>query len=119
MIINGRRFENVAIFKERKVQRYVCVVTERYANATSFIWITPFWAQVLTSDLIENWSARFFQQIIPASMWILEEGPSPYCDPMYPVSWNQTPEVWRKLFTEGLTQGCRIELPNEQPRRTP
>jgi hypothetical protein len=108
MIINGKRYQGIQVFKKKGLDVYVMTVDiERYHGSGFMMrpyWITPFWSDVTTSDLKAQWAARFFSELISSTHFDIGEGErlegqSDYC---YPVAWSQIPTEWKKLFRDGL-----------------
>ena len=115
MIIGGKRFERVSVFRHRGCRAhnaepqsgpaYLMQVTVRepaYPGGRGFYLIGTVWAGVGTRDLREGWSARLFQQIVPARNHCVTE-----CSPRDAfygptVGWHNVPPEWRRLFLNGL-----------------
>jgi hypothetical protein len=109
MIINRRRIEGVTIKKRRGTSVYIMEVQDHEGPhgrwAAPVQCIHPFWANITTEDLNENWNARFFQQIVPAKTAIVTEHRLPASSDYWrTVSWVRTPVAWTELFTLGLRE---------------
>lgn len=113
-----RRFKGVQVYKNRGERSYFLVVPVENRPMYYYI-VTPFWVGVETTDLVENWRARFFQQIISADRYDVGEIHMRHLrDPSHlETSWTRTPKPWQDLFMRAIEDWNLLGIHGEKDRQ--